>query len=406
MRVLHVIPSVAPRYGGPSSAIAPMCRSLADQGMQPLILTTDADGPGRLDVPLGRETTWEGVPTVFFPRDFTEAYKYSRGLGRWVSHHVRDFSIVHVHAVLSYAPLAAAAACRRAGIPYVVRPLGTLDPWSLGQKRFRKRLLLALGARRMLAGAAAIHYTATEEKRLAEKELGLSGGVVIPIGIDADLLAQPVATAEERSSDPYVLVLSRLHPKKNLEPLIEAFARITAKGGRLASWRLVLAGIGQPEYVQRLARLVEQVGARDRIAFAGWAGGDVKRRLLLGASLFALPSLQENWGISLMEALASGLPAIVSDRVDLASVVDAARAGWVVQVDEASLRAGLIEAMSSPAERDVRGAAGRTLARQFAWPRVAGELAALYRRVCRVSAEEAGEPLSASAVHAVRRKAL
>lgn len=381
MKILHVIPSVAARYGGPSSAIAPMCRSLSDQGVEPLLATTDADGPRRLDVPIGQPTTWNGVPAIFFSRDFSEAYKYSHGFGRWLSQHAGDFAVVHIHAVLSYAPIAAAAACRRVGVPYVVRPLGTIDPWSLQQKPRRKQLLLALGGRRMLRDAAAIQYTSAEEQRQAERTLRLKRGVIIPLGIDETLLTEPIVPAEKRLRDPYVLVLSRLHPVKNLEPLIEAFARLTAERGPHADWRLVIAGTGASDYVARLESLADRLGARRRISFPGWTDGAAKQRLIRQASLFALPSLHENFGVSLVETLAAGVPALVSRDVHLAEAVDAARAGWVVDSDEASLRAGLGEALGAADDRESRGRAAREMARTFAWSGIGADLLRLYQRL-------------------------
>src|SRR4051812_48377431 len=113
MRALHVIPAVAVRYGGPSAAIVPMCRALIEQGIDAQIATTDADGDATLAVPLGTTTSWEGVPAIFFRRNISEAFKYSRGMAAWLDGHVASFDVVHIHAVLSHAPLAAAAACRR-----------------------------------------------------------------------------------------------------------------------------------------------------------------------------------------------------------------------------------------------------------------------------------------------------
>ena len=132
-----------------------MCRALSERGVEPLILSTNADGPGRLNVPIAERTTWQGVPALFFERDFSESFKYSRGLARWTRGHIAEFEVVHIHGVLSHACLSAAAACRRAGVPYVLRPLGTLAPWSLGQKSIKKRILLSLGARRALREALA-----------------------------------------------------------------------------------------------------------------------------------------------------------------------------------------------------------------------------------------------------------
>src|SRR5689334_14855658 len=100
MRVLHVIPAVAARYGGPSAAIVPMCRALIEQGVDTTIATTDADGLERLAVTVGSMTSWQGVPAIFFHRTISESFKYSIGLSAWLRQHVADFDVVHIHAVL------------------------------------------------------------------------------------------------------------------------------------------------------------------------------------------------------------------------------------------------------------------------------------------------------------------
>jgi glycosyltransferase involved in cell wall biosynthesis len=377
MRVLHVIPAVAARYGGPSHAVVGMCRALMAAGVEPLIATTDADGAARLDVPIAEETSWRGVPAIFFRKDFSESFKYSHGLAAWLDRNVDEFDAVHTHAVFSHAPLAAASACRREGMPYIVRPLGSLADWSLRRRSIAKRALLAVAVSRMLRDAAAIHYTSSGEKRDAEAALGLSRGLVIPLGTDPALLDRPL---RPESGDPYVLVLSRLHPKKNLEPLIEGFIDVTS-GGALRGWRLVIAGEGEAGYVSALQNIVSTRAAQDRVAFPGWIDGEDKRELIRGAALFALPSLQENFGISLVEALALGVPALVSRHVDLAEDVEKAGAGWLTDGDRSSIGAALAKAMSSTAERGRRGRAGREFARRFAWPAIASQLVDVYRSI-------------------------
>lgn len=376
VRVLHVIPAVATRYGGPSTAIVPMCQALAALGVDPVIVTTDADGPGRLPVQRGELTSWCGVPAVFFKKSVSESYKYSRGLAVWLDANVGRYDIVHIHALLSHACFAAAAACLRNGVPYVVRPLGTLAPWSLRQKAFRKRLLLAARGMTFLHGAAAIHYTSAEEKRSVEATLGLSRGVVIPLGIDPGLLDTPLVPYAERQRDPYVLALSRIHPKKNLEALVEAFAD-TAAAGR--GWRLVIAGTGEPKYVSELQRIVDKRQARDSVSFVGWVDGDRKRELVRRASIFALCSKHENFGVAVLEALAAGVPALLSRQVDLADDVERAHAGWIADAADEALRNTLERALDDAAERESRGRAARELATRYAWPSIGGQLAELYR---------------------------
>ncbi|HWS99665.1 MAG TPA: glycosyltransferase [Pyrinomonadaceae bacterium] len=396
MKVLHVIPAVAARYGGPSRAVFEMCGAVAERGMKVLVATTDADGPGRLAVETGTPFMYEGVETIFFARRLSERFGYSRGLARWLKLNAGGFDVAHIHAVFSHPCVAAARACRLSRVPYVVRPLGSLDPWSMKQKPWRKRLLWHAAAGRMLREAAAVHYTTLEERRLAESTLGLTGGVVIPLGVEAGDAAAGDFWHRNPAlgNGPYVLALTRLHPKKNLESLIAAFLSLSARGD-FAGWRLIVAGDGEDDYVARLKRCA---AGSPRIVFTGWLGGEDKALALRGAELLALPSRQENFGLCVAEALARGVPVLVSRQVNLAAEIEEARAGWVTGMEQHELERALAEAMSDANERERRGRAGRDFAaRHLAWPRVAAQLVALYQSIINRGAEPA--PASQNGSH-------
>jgi glycosyltransferase involved in cell wall biosynthesis len=372
--VLHVVPSVAARDGGPSAAVAGMCRALEAQGVPTLVVTTDADGAGRLDVPLNETTTFAGMRVRFFPCQFSERLKYSGPLGAWVRAHVSEFAAVHVHAVFSHASIAAGRASRRAGMPYVVRPLGSIDPWSLSHHPGRKRALMWLGARALLSGASRVHYTADEEQRRAEGALSwLPPGVVIPLGVDDALFANP--SGNDRRWQGPAVVLARLDPKKGIDLAIRAFHQIA---GRLPDRRLVIAGDGDPEYVRELRGLAEDGPGASRIEFVGWVEGADRLRVLESASVFVLPSAQENFGLSMVEAMAVGTPVVVTRTVDLASRIADERAGWVVNRSVEAVAGALSESLSNPAECRVRGARARRLADNYRWSHVATRLKALY----------------------------
>jgi glycosyltransferase involved in cell wall biosynthesis len=388
MKVLHVIPSVAPRYGGPSQAIIEMCRALRSKGVELLIATTDADGPNRLPVETGARTEYQGISTIFFSRQLSEAFKYSNPLACWLDENVDSFDLVHIHAVFSHSSIAAARACDRKNIPYIVRPLGSLDPWSLRQKRFAKGILWRMGVQRMLDHASAVHYTTNEEKRVAEQGLGINSGVVVPLGV---LQESNLEQADDfRSSfpdlgdSPYVLLLSRIHQKKSIESLLEAFSSATERAP-YRHWKLVIAGDGDPEYVERLRQLASQ-SCGEKVIFTGWLDGTRKSAVLKGAALFVLPSYQENFGLSVVEAMTNRIPVLVSNRVNLSDEIAAAGAGWVVDLERGSLEAALAEALADKDERAERGAAGEELARsRYTWPAVVTELMRLYQSILETS---------------------
>ncbi len=413
MKVLHVIPSVSDRSGGPAQAIIPMCRALQEQGTEVVIATTDhgidvssfefqvssltpTDRANADNILLNNESltrnskletrNYRGVPTCFFPVQWGDSFKYSRTLAVWLDANVKNFDVVHIHAVFNHACIAAAAACRRHHVPYIVRPLGTLDPWSMKQKPLRKVLYWQLAGKRMLQGAAAVHYTASAEMSAAEDSLGITRGQVIPLGVvaqlpangnGAKLLADKLPNLRGR---PYVLVLSRLHPKKGLDVFIDAFVSLVAKE-EFKDWRLVLAGEGPQEYVRALREKVAAARADNAIFFAGWLEGDEKAAFLRHASLLALPSYQENFGLCAMEALAAGVPVLVSPHVNLAAEIDAAGAGWITTVETSTIENTLAKALGSGAERSRRGTAGKILSLKFSWERLASRLTEMYAAV-------------------------
>lgn len=372
--MLHVIPGVAPRYGGPSQAVLEMVRALRARGVEAEIATTDADGPeGRLAVATGRRVEFEGCPCWFFRREWGEALKYARGLSFWLRERVRDYDVVHIHAVFSHTSVEAGRAGRRAGVPYVVRPLGTLEPWSLRQRAWRKRVFWWLGARALVHHAAAVHYTSHAERRGAEQALGIGRGVVIPHGV------APAPAAEASQDPPYALVLGRLHRKKRVEMVLDAFARLHQEG-RLRAWQLWIAGAGGPSYETELR--ARATAFRERVRFLGWVEGAHKARVLAGASLLVSASRHENFGIAVAEAMAAGVPVLVTPEVDLSEEVARVGAGWVVEGDSGSLARTLEEILTRPDELRARGAAGRALVSQrYEWSRVGDELRGLYLRV-------------------------
>jgi glycosyltransferase involved in cell wall biosynthesis len=301
-------------------------------------------------------------------------WKLSIPLTRWLFANAGTFDVVHVHALFSYATIPGCRAARRAGVPYVMRPLGTLDAWSLGQKPWKKAPYLWLIERTHLAHAAAIHATSESEAE-AVRALGYGDKVrVIPLGVPL-----PGAMEQhkvESNAPTRLLFLSRLHPKKGLPLLLDAVGQARALGSRV---ELVIAGDGPQAYRSELEARVQALGLGAVVRFAGHVDGDAKRRLFADADIFVLPSKQENFGIAVAEALAAGLPVIVSDQVAIADDVTRARAGRVVPLSRDALAAAIMEFSADAAERSAMGRRGATLARnRYSWAETARALLALY----------------------------
>ena len=393
MKVLHVIPSVSERSGGPAQAIFPMCRSLMARGLE-VTLATTTHGLSDLNGHLTSPQIYQGTPTYFFPvRD--DGFKYSRPFKIWLDENVQSFDLVHIHAVFNHSSIAASTSCRKHLVPYVVRPLGTLDPWSMQQKSFRKSLFWTLAGKRMLKSAGTIHYTAQAEFDLVKRSLGLKHGTVVPLGIERNSNGSKSVTAGEPAAFPsrtgvgqgqartpappaqYVLFLSRLHPKKGLDVLIRAFIALQ-KNEKFSTWRLMIAGDGDSAYVDSLKRIVAENTAADVVRFIGWVSGDEKREVIRNASLLVLPSRQENFGLCVLEALAEGVPVVISRDVNLAQDIVDAGAGWITDVTVADLKSTLAEVLADKQQGLSRGLAGKHFSQAFTWDAIAERLEAMY----------------------------
>jgi glycosyltransferase involved in cell wall biosynthesis len=298
--------------------------------------------------------------------------------------HVRASDCVHIHGVWDLVLFRAALAAGRAGVPYIVSPHGMLDPWSLRQKRLKKRLALALGYRRMLDGAAALHMLNDDEGRLAGPLRLRCPIAVVPNGLDLRE-ADSAATAQEfRDSvpdlglDPYVIFLGRLHHKKGLDLLIEAFRTAAS---RIAGPRLVIAG--PDEGVRADAeRRVRRYGLADRTHFIGPLFGRMKWAALRGATCFCLPSRQEGFSVAVLEAMACRLPVVISPECHFPEV-GAAGAGIVAPLDAQTIGDSLLSLFRNP-EASVRmGTIARSLVEnRFTWERIVGEMSRVYEAAC------------------------
>ncbi|MDD2808224.1 glycosyltransferase [Rhodoferax sp.] len=351
MRVLHVIPSVAAAHGGPSKAIVAIEQVLAQHGVAITTATTDDDGPGRRQPANKQPMAGAGASRVYFPKRL-EFYKVAPAMLPWLWRNVRNFDVVHIHALFSFSCIAAALVARLQHVPYVIRPLGTLTRYGVTQRRpWLKQISLVLFEGPALRHASAVHFTSDDEQREAAQCGIAMKGVVIPLGIEAPASATDALVRAQfpaLQGAPYLLYLSRLDPKKNVEGLLQAFAQCRAQ---MPGVKLFIAGNGATEYVATLAQFASTAGLNDHIVWAGHIEGDLKASALAGALLFVLPSFSENFGIAAAEALMAGLPCVLGKGVAISQDVVEAGAGVAVSPDPASIAAGLVQLLAATAGR-------------------------------------------------------
>jgi len=309
-------------------------------------------------------------------------------------------AVVHIHGLWVPFLHRVARAARRRGVPFVISPQGMLTPWALGAKRLKKRLALAAYQGLDLRTAALVHATAEPEVEDIRR-LGLRQPIVVaPFGIEI-----PAPPPPRRGDVRTAVFISRLHPKKGLPYLLDAWARLEglrAGGAGRPRWRLVIAGPDegghQAELVARAAavgltvamRPLPERGLPDATAdvvFTGPVYGARKTDLYRQADLFVLPTHSENFGVVILEALACGVPVITTRGApwgDLEAVgrpdAPGSRAGWWIDIGVEPLVAALREAVAlSDGERAAIGDNGRWFARErYSWPAAARAMRQAY----------------------------
>jgi glycosyltransferase involved in cell wall biosynthesis len=248
-----------------------------------------------------------------------------------------------------------------------------LDPWSMAQKSVKKRIALALGYRRMLNRASAIHWLNNDEQTLAEP-LGLHAGpVVVPNGLSLSDLDRPSAFVTSGDGTvPTILFLGRLHMKKGLDILADAFAQLL----RTNPAQLVVAGPDGGAEKSFRAR-IRELGLDVSVSIVGPLYGAEKWAAIDRAACFCLPSRQEGFSMAILEALGRGVPAVVSDACHFPEV-QTARAGFVVPLVAEAVAEGLRNALADGARQRL-GANGRALvAEKYLWDRIAARWIEIY----------------------------
>ena len=349
MRVLHVIPSVSESSGGPSKAIVQMEQSLLARGVEVVTVTTNDDGNGKLlPVELEKINSHNGVNRIYFPMQ-VQAYKISMPLRRWLLKEIKNFDLVHVHAVFSFAPVIAALIARKNNIPYVIRPLGVLNHYGMTKRRsVFKKISLGIFEAKLLRDAAAIHFT-SEQERIEAESLGIKlRSVVLPLGIESasiessDLMLSEFPILKNHRC---LLYLSRIDPKKNIEALLEALLLCKKEVPDIA---LIICGDGDKNYISELKALTVKLKVDDRVVWPGHVSGAMKASAFGAAELFVLPSYSENFGIAPVEALSVGLPCVLGEGVAVAARVAEVGAGLSVAPTALAVAQGILSFMLDP----------------------------------------------------------
>jgi glycosyltransferase involved in cell wall biosynthesis len=387
LKVLWVLPYYegAIVCGGPARSLPLLCRALAGQGAAVSVLSTNANGRGVLDVPLGRPFLSDGVEVTYYPRLMRTPFAFSPGLARDFARRCAGFDLVHTAGLYTFPSLAALRLAAGRGLPAVLSPKGELMAWSLGHKAAKKTAYLRLVGAGHLRRAAALLCSDEPERRAAAALGPPIPAYVVPNALDtASLQHLPPRGALRRSlripgDALLILCLGRLHPVKRPDLALQAFARLAAP---FPAAHLLFAGPDEACLTPSLLAAAAQAGCAPRLHFAGLLDTAGVRQALADADLMLVASESESFGMAAAEAMAAGLPLVISERLGLARHVARCGAGRVTPLDATAMAAHLSSLLTDPQSLPVLGRQGQPVALElFGLEAVGRQLLAVYRRV-------------------------
>ena len=375
MRILHVLPGLADS-SGPTQAVACLAAAQVRGGHQVQIAAvagrgTDPSSQGFRETPL-----------ALFPSRVLRYWGYAPSLSTWLKQSLASFDFVHVHSLWLYPNLAASRACVAQGVPYWVRPAGSLEPWCMQLHSLRKQLYLRLLERKVIDRSAGLHAVSEQEAH----NLGAFGFRApvgcIPNGV-SDQFLEGVAPREGArrqlgipADAPVVLFLSRIHPKKGLDLLQAAFEQVLREHPRAI---LLVAGPNDHEYGRQVMRAYEHLVRAGSVRFLGEKTGAEKGTVFSASDVFVLPSHSENFGIAVAEAMAAGVP-VVTSRNTPWRVLEEEGAGFWEELTVDAFSARINWLFRNRAAAVAMGARGQALARtRFSWDAIASQVVDSYQ---------------------------
>jgi glycosyltransferase involved in cell wall biosynthesis len=355
MKVLHIVGSLDTSAGGPSRSVPQTCEQLSQLGVQITLIARPSEHPVSVN-------TSKNLEVKFL------SFEQLVSFGRLISN--KEVDLIHLQHVWDPYLHIMAWWARRKNIPYIITPRGMLEPWILQQRPWKKKLGLFLYQRFDLKKAARIHATCELEKNNI-RALGFKNPIeIIPNGVDLS----EVKKVKTQYGTKKMVFLSRIHPKKGIELLIEAWRDIDT-----TDWTLEIAGNGDQSYIDTLKRSAKDM---PNVVFVDPQFGEAKWDFLRSADVMILPTYSENFGIVVAEALAVGVPVITTEGTPWEEL-NTHKCGWWIQLTTLQLKETLEKAMLTDIDELKRkGANGISLiAEKYDMKAVANEIKKMYHTI-------------------------
>lgn len=383
MRILMFTPYIGANYGGLSKAVKDIAEAIANTGVNIDLITTNANNCEKLPVPLNVWIHEKDYRIKYFPCWQSHDFVISLSLIKWLIKHIDDYDIIHTNTV--FAPIVSFVhwLCQKRKIPYIMTPHGMLEPWALLYKGWKKKFYYNLCEKPALKKASAIHVIANVEANNI-KSLGFEHLVVVPNGIhrqEFQTLANPEIFYQHfpaTRNKTLLLFLGRIDPKKGLDLLAPAFAKIHAK---FPQTHLVVAGPDNIGFLTKVQEYFRQADLLDAVTFTGMVTGELKYAALQAANIYVAPSYSEGFSMSILEGMVSGLPCVITTGCNFPEAA-IAEAAHVVEINTNAIAEALNQCLSNPQQAKRMGERAKDFIFQnYTWDRAAKKLVKAYQAI-------------------------
>ncbi|HBL10858.1 MAG TPA: glycosyltransferase [Cyanobacteria bacterium UBA11162] len=383
MKILMVTPYLGSVYGGTSKVVTELSPALGNLECTIDLIATNANGSGKLDFPLQIWLDEGSYRVQYFNCCHQNDLIISFSLVNWLINNSHNYDIVHTNTI--FAPLISLThwVCQLHKIPYIVTPHGMLDPWALSYKAWKKQIYYTLFEKPALQQASAIQVLTNSEANHINS-LGFQHTIVVPNGIryqDFENLPAPEIFYQAfpaTRNKTIILFLGRIDPKKGLDLLAPAFAKVH---NQFPETHLVVAGLDSIGFLPTARNYFIQVGCLDAVTFTGMLTGSLKQAAFVAANLYVAPSYSEGFSMSVLEGMASGLPCIITTGCNFPEAA-IANVTHVVEINSNALADALLECLNNPQQAQAMGdRAHKFILQNYTWERTAQQLIKLYKAI-------------------------
>jgi glycosyltransferase involved in cell wall biosynthesis len=384
MNILIITPYISSSYGGISKIVIEFIQEISKLGIKVDLITTNADPFHKLNVPLNTWITKENYRVQYFSCWHRNDLIISYSMIKWLFFHITDYDIIHSNTIFS--PLISTSnwICQLRKIPYLITPHGMLEPWALSYKGWKKRLYFALIEKPSLQKSRTIQVNSSSEEN-SIKSLGIKSPIVIiPNGVhrqefenlpDPDLFYQQFPHTRNKT---LILFLGRIDPKKGLDLLAPAFAKVYKQ---FPQTHLIVAGPDSIGFLPTAKSYFTQAGCLEAVTFTGMLTGELKLATLAAANIYIAPSYSEGFSMSVLEGMATGLPCVITTGCNFpeAGIADAAK---IVNTNHKDISDALIELLQdADGAKKMGDRARQFILDNYTWDKIALKMVSVYQDI-------------------------